>query len=61
MRNNSRSQSGILFDELDDAVVELAEVEAQVTGFVEGKERFFQENFVFFLQRQGEAIDDATK
>lgn len=59
--DDERGQVYVLFHELDHAVVQLTEIEAQVAGFVERKERSFQKHFVFVLEWQCEAVNDAIR
>jgi hypothetical protein len=51
-------QTWIFLEELHDAVSQLRMVHRQALDLVQRQQGFEQERFVFFLERQGEAVDD---
>jgi hypothetical protein len=61
LRSYVFGQCGVLLQELDDAVCQLRVVHAEALHLVHGEEYPGQEELVFFLERQGETIDDRTQ
>jgi hypothetical protein len=55
------SQTGILLEELNDAVGELRVVQRETLDLVEGNEDPSEERLVLFLEREGETVDDGTE
>jgi hypothetical protein len=55
------SQGRILLQKLDDTIGQLGVIHAQALHLVHGEKNASQEELMFLLERQGEAVDDRAQ